>query len=177
MERSYSKCPTEGEFNLLSINLESIIPKRWEGENLEEICNKLEPEYPFSKIFTIPDRLNVKGYISGKWGPLNNHFGELVHGALLSNTKGGTVNLSLEESQPNSHSKLSEIEDGEYIILNAMPGVWRDMVRLYVDEKSKIIPIAEYDEMNEDEITRLGRISTKCDIQGLVVSRSKNSGK
>ena len=51
-----------------------------------------------------------KSNISGKWGPLNNHFGELVHGALLSNTKGGNVNLSLEESQPNSHSKLSEIE-------------------------------------------------------------------
>ncbi|MAK05452.1 MAG: hypothetical protein CMA03_06190 [Euryarchaeota archaeon] len=177
MERSYSKCPTDGEFNLMSINLESIIPKRWRGDNLKEICNKLEPEYPFTKILTIPDRLNVKGYISGKWGPLNNHFGELVHGALLSNTKGGTVNLSLEESQPNSHSKLSEIEDGEYIILNAMPGVWRDMVRLYVDEKSRIIPITEYEKMNENELTRLGRISTKCDIQGLVISRSKNSGK
>ena len=86
------------------------------------------------------------------------------------------MNLSLEESQPNSHLNLSQIKDGEYIILNAMPGVWRDMVRLYVDEKSKIIPINEYKNMNESEITRLGRISTKSDIQGLVVSRSRNSG-
>ena len=175
-DRANSKCPIDGELNLLSTTLESITPKRWKGESLETICNNLEPEYPYSKILSIPDRLNVKGYISGKWGPLNNHFGELVHGALISNTKGGTVNLTLEESQPNSHYKLSKLTDGEYVILDAMPGIWRDMVRLYVDEKSKIIPIEEFNEDNQ-ELTRLGRILTKTDIQGLVVSRSLNSGK
>jgi hypothetical protein len=175
-DRVNSKCPIDGEFNLLSNSLESITPKRWKGESLETICKNLEPEYPYSKILSIPDRLNVKGNISGKWGPLNNHFGELVHGALISNSKGGTVNLTLEESQPNSHHKLSELTDGEYVILDAMPGIWRDMARLYVDEKSKIIPIDEYNEGSQ-ELTRLGRILTKTDIQGLVVSRSLNSGK
>jgi len=175
-DRVNSKCPIDGEFNLLSNSLESITPKRWKGESLETICKNLEPEYPYSKILSIPDRLNVKGNISGKWGPLNNHFGELVHGALISNSKRGTVNLTLEESQPNSHHKLSELTDGEYVILDAMPGIWRDMARLYVDEKSKIIPIDEYNEGSQ-ELTRLGRILTKTDIQGLVVSRSLNSGK
>ncbi|HJM45175.1 MAG TPA: hypothetical protein QF644_04425 [Candidatus Poseidoniaceae archaeon] len=175
-DRVNSKCPIDGEFNLLSNSLESITPKRWKGESLETICKNLEPEYPYSKILSIPDRLNVKGNISGKWGPLNNHFGELVHGALISNSKRGTVNLTLEESQPNSHHKLSELTDGEYVILDAMPGIWRDMARLYVDEKSKIIPIEEYNEGSQ-ELTRLGRILTKTDIQGLVVSRSLNSGK
>ncbi len=173
--RENSKCPVDGELNLLSTTLESITPKRWEGENLEKICKNLEPEYPYCKILSIPDRLNVKGYISGKWGPLSNHFGELVHGALISNSKGGTVNLTLEESQPNSHLELSDLSDGEYVILDAMPGIWRDMPRLYVDEKSKIIPLNEY--KSDDELTRLGRILTKTDIQGLVISRSKNSGR
>ncbi len=173
--RENSKCPINGELNLLSTTLESITPKRWEGENLENICKKLEPEYPYCKILSIPDRLNVKGHISGKWGPLNNHFGELVHGALISNSKGGNVNITLEESQPNSHIELSNLIDGEYVILDAMPGIWRDMPRLYVDEKSKIIPINEYN--GDNELTRLGRILTKTDIQGLVISRSKNSGR
>ena len=177
MDRRHSKCPIEEEFSLLSTELDSILPKRWKGQNLRDICENLKPEPPFSKILSIPDRLNVKGYISGKWGPLSNHFGELVHGALLSNSKGGTVNLSLEESQPNSHLKLSHLDDGEYVIIDAMPGIWRDMVRLYVDENSKIIPIEEYNNKNNIEFTRLGRISTKTDIQGLVVSRSKNNGK
>ncbi|MED5485240.1 MAG: hypothetical protein VYE59_01340, partial [Candidatus Thermoplasmatota archaeon] len=173
--RENSKCPINGELNLLSTTLESITPKRWDGENLENICKKLEPEYPYCKILSIPDRLNVKGHISGKWGPLNNHFGELVHGALISNSKGGNVNITLEESQPNSHIELSNLIDGEYVILDAMPGIWRDMPRLYVDEKSKIIPINEYN--GDNELTRLGRILTKTDIQGLVISRSKNSGR
>jgi hypothetical protein len=177
MDRRYSKCPIEGEFSLLSTELDSILPERWKDQNLKAICKNLEPEPPFSKILSIPDRLNVKGYISGKWGPLSNHFGELVHGALLSNSKGGTVNLSLEESQPNSHLKLSNLDDGEYVIIDAMPGIWRDMVRLYVDENSKIISIEEYNNKNNIEFTRLGRISTKTDIQGLVISRSKNKGK
>jgi len=176
MDKLNSKCPINGEFDVLSVNLESILPNRWKEESLENICKNLEPKPPFSKIFSIPDRLNVKGHISGKWGPLNNHFGELVYGALISNTKGGTVNLSIEESQPNSHIELSELNDGEYVIINAMPGIWRDMVRLYLDEKSKIIPLEEYDD-ESFELTRLGRISTKTDIQGLVISRSKNSGK
>jgi len=173
--RENSKCPVDGELNILSTTLESITPKRWEGESLGKICKNLEPEYPYCRILSIPDRLNVKGHISGKWGPLSNHFGELVHGALISNSKGGTVNLTLEESQPNSHLELSDLSDGEYVILDAMPGIWRDMPRLYVDEKSKIIPLNEY--KSDDELTRLGRILTKTDIQGLVISRSKNSGR
>ncbi|MED5271280.1 MAG: hypothetical protein VX613_00150, partial [Candidatus Thermoplasmatota archaeon] len=88
---------------------------------------------------------------------------------------GGNVNITLEESQPNSHIELSNLIDGEYVILDAMPGIWRDMPRLYVDEKSKIIPINEYN--GDNELTRLGRILTKTDIQGLVISRSKNSGR
>jgi hypothetical protein len=175
-DRANSKCPIDGEFNLLSTELETITPKRWEGQDLKRICKNLEPEYPFTKIYSIPDRLNVRGYISGKWGPLNNHFGELVHGALISNSKGGSVNITLEESQPNSHLQLNKLNEGEYIILDAMPGIWRDMARLYVDEKSEIIPIDEYKEINI-ELTRLGRISTKTNIQGLVISRSKSSGK
>ena len=173
--RINSKCPLDGEFNLLSTTLDSVTPKRWVGNSLKQICKNLEPEFPFTKILSIPDRLNVKGIISGKWGPLNNHFGELVHGALLSNSIGGSVNLSIEESQPNSFPELSKLNDGEYVILNAMPGIWRDMIRIYVDEKSKIIPINEYNE--NSELTRLGRISTKTDIQGLIISRSKNNGK
>ena len=174
-DRFHSKFPFQGEFKLLSTEIKNIIPRRWEGESLEKICQILEPEYPFTKILEIPDRLNIRGYISGKWGPLNNHFGELVHGALISNIKGGNVNLTIEESQPNSFLELNDLEDGEYVIMNAMPGIWRDMVRIYLDEKSQIIPIKSF--TKEIELTRLGRISTKADIQGLIISRSKNGGK
>ena len=176
MERKYSKCPLDGKFNLLSIELESILPKRWKGENLESICGKLKPEIPFSSILSIPDRLNVKGHISGKWGPLNNHYGEKVHGSLFTSSKEGGAKLILEESEPDAYSELSNLDDGEYVILNAMPGVWRDMVRIYVDEKSKIIPIKETELYQNKDMTRLGGISTKSDNKGLAISRSKNSG-
>ena len=176
MERNNSKCPIDGEFDVLSTSLESVLPQRWAEHDLDSICEKLKPELPFSRILSIPDRLNVKGHLSGKWGPLRNHYGEKVHGSLFSSSAEGGVKLILEEGEPDAYPKLSELEDGEYVILNAMPGIWRDMVRLYVDEKSTIVPISEFESNENTKLTRMGMISTKSDIQGLTISRSKNSG-
>ena len=52
---------------------------------------------PFEALANIPHRVNVRGTLDGRWGPLPNHFGEPVLGAALTS---GRAHVALEESQP-----------------------------------------------------------------------------
>ena len=97
---------------------------------------KISP--PSQKIGEIQSRVNIKGKFTGQWGPLPNHYAESVLGAMVSVS--GTQ-ITVEESEPNAFPSLHNYLDGEVVILNALPGVWRGNPRLYLDSKSEIIPV------------------------------------
>ena len=59
--------------------------------------------------------------------------------------------ITVEESEPNAFPNLHDQVDGEVIIINALPGVWRGNPRLYLDSKSKIIS------SGSEEIADLGK--------------------
>ena len=73
-------------------------------------------------IGDIQSRINIRGKFTGQWGPLPNHYAEPVLGAMISVS--GTQ-VTVEESEPNAFSSLHDYADGEVIIMNALPGVWR----------------------------------------------------
>ena len=63
--------------------------------------------------------------------------------------------------------------EGEVVVINAAPGQWRGMIRLYLDQDSEVIPIEDAEAM---EISRIGLIPTRANICGMVISRGQNSG-
>ena len=134
----------------------------------ENLLKELVPKPPCTNISAIPRRLNVKGEVKGHWGPLSNHYGEDVRGATI--VVGDTI-VVIEEMGSES---FGEIPAGsELALLDAAPGLWRRMTRLYLDEHSEIKPVNEVDDI---EFTRLGLIPTKANLSGQVVSRGGNSG-
>ena len=110
---------------------------------------------PSQRIGEIQSRVNVRGKFTGQWGPLPNHYSEPVLGAMVSVS--GTQ-ITIEESEPNAYPSLHECSDGEVMIVNALPGVWRGNPRLYLDNKSKIISVeTDNDESKQKfELTRIG---------------------
>lgn len=160
----------EGQIRIYGNEIE--IPARWQGLSLDEMVEKMLPRIPALPLDQIQTRINVVGTLGGKWGPLSNHFGELVHGALLQT--GGQSHAILEEMSAGAFPDLRTTPDGEYLITNAAPGLWRDKTRLYLDGKSEILSGDEFDE--SIETTRLGLIQSKANIDGLVVGRTLRSG-
>ena len=134
---------------------------------------KISP--PSQKIGEIQSRVNIKGKFTGQWGPLPNHYAESVLGAMVSVS--GTQ-ITVEESEPNAFPSLHNYLDGEVVILNALPGVWRGNPRLYLDSKSEIIPVVtEGDKSPTDiEFTRVGLMRTRANIEGLIISIDKRTG-
>ena len=134
---------------------------------------KISP--PSQKIGEIQSRVNIKGKFTGQWGPLPNHYAESVLGAMVSVS--GTQ-ITVEESEPNAFPSLHNYVDGEVVILNALPGVWRGNPRLYLDSKSEIIPVVtEGDKSPTDiEFTRVGLMRTRANIEGLIISIDKRTG-
>ena len=134
---------------------------------------KISP--PSQKIGEIQSRVNIKGKFTGQWGPLPNHYAESVLGAMVSVS--GTQ-ITVEESEPNAFPSLHKYLDGEVVILNALPGVWRGNPRLYLDSKSEIIPVVtEGDKSpNDIEFTRVGLMRTRANIEGLIISIDKRTG-
>ncbi|MGB1589391.1 MAG: PD-(D/E)XK nuclease family protein [Candidatus Poseidoniaceae archaeon] len=122
---------------------------------------------PCELISTIPYRVNVKGSLQASWGPLPNHYGELVLGAMI---KSGDKMVTLEESQPNSFPKMHDSPQDEVIVTGALPGVWRGQPRLYLDNQSSIEVGAKC------ELTRMGMLRTKANVQGIVISISRRNG-
>ena len=86
--------------------------------------------------------------------------------------------ITVEESEPNAFPSLHNYLDGEVVILNALPGVWRGNPRLYLDSKSEIIPVVtEGDKSPTDiEFTRVGLMRTRATIEGLIISIDKRTG-
>ena len=138
-------------------------------------CSISELEYsapkmsmPCEPLSAIPSRVNVKGRLQGAWGPLPNHYGEPVLGAMI---KAGDKMVTLEESQPNSYPAMHDSPQDDVVIVGALPGVWRGQPRLYLDDSSSI-------EVESDlELTRMGMLRTKANVQGVVLSCSKRDGK
>ena len=57
------------------------------------------------------------------------------------------------------------------VVVGALPGVWRGQPRLYLDDSSSI-------EIDSDcQLTRMGMLRTKANVEGVVLSCSKRSGK
>lgn len=122
---------------------------------------------PCEPLSSIPYRVNVKGKLQASWGPLPNHYGEMVLGAMIQS---GDKMVTLEESQPNSFPTMHDSPQDDVVVIGALPGVWRGQARLYLDDKSAIEKETKLD------LTRMGMLRTKANIQGLVISISKRNG-
>ena len=129
---------------------------------------KPEISMPCEPLSSIPSRVNVRGKLQGSWGPLPNHYGEMVLGAMIQS---GDKMVTLEESQPNAYPKMHDSPNDDVVITGALPGVWRGQPRLYLDELSSIENDAEVD------LTRMGMLRTKANVEGVVLSCSKRDGK
>ena len=125
------------------------------------------PCLPFSSI---PSRVDVAGDLIAQWGPLPNHFNEPVLGAML---KAGEATIAVEEAEPGAYPNLHESEETNVVIRNALPGVWRDQPRLYVDAESEILPQSE----TEIPGTRIGLLRTRANVEGMVLSIRQQKGK
>ncbi len=139
--------------------LHSLIPK----------IDSIRPEAPFGAIADLPSRVTVKGTLHGHWGPIANHYGDPVIGAAIT---AGDKTAVIEEMGINQFPELHE-HDGEVVVINAAPGQWRGMIRLYLDHDSKVIPLADTEDI---EIARIGLIPTRANVCGMVISRGLNSG-
>jgi hypothetical protein len=124
------------------------------------------PCMPFAEI---PSRVDVSGELIAQWGPLPNHFNEPVLGAMM---KAGEATIAIEEAEPGAFSHLHESSETKVVIKNALPGVWRDQPRLYVDGHSEIVPQSDSNEPS----TRIGLLRTRANVEGLVLSIRQQSG-
>ena len=124
---------------------------------------------PYSAIAELPSRVTVKGSLHGHWGPMPNHYGDHVIGAAI--TAGGKTAV-IEEMGVNQFPALHGHE-GNVVVVNAAPGQWRGMIRLYLDVDSQIISENEAEGL---DIDRIGLIPTRANISGVVISRGSNSG-
>ena len=155
----------------------------WDNkEIIESITGSVEIEIspPFEKLNKIPSRVTVKGKFTGSWGPLPNHFSEPVLGAMLSS---GGKQITIEESEPGAFPNLHNCHNGEVVIIDALPGVWRGNSRLYVDSKTKVLEYSEAEKYLKSKdidlsnsITRLGLLRTRANAEGFVLSVRKRNG-
>ena len=125
------------------------------------------PCLPFSNI---PSRVDVAGELIAQWGPLPNHFNEPVLGAML---KAGEATIAIEEAEPGAFLHLHDSKATKVVVTNALPGVWRDQPRLYVDAESKIVTQSGRDLPS----TRIGLLRTRANVEGLVLSIRQQRGK
>ena len=124
------------------------------------------PCAPFSEI---PSRVDVSGELIAQWGPLPNHFNEPVLGAML---KAGEATIAIEEAEPGAFPSLHDANETKVVIQNALPGVWRDQPRLYVDAHSSI----EAQSMELTNSIRIGLLRTRANVEGLILSIRQQSG-
>lgn len=152
------------------------------SEIVESVTKNLDIEInpPFEKLKNIPSRVTVKGKFTGSWGPLPNHFSEPVLGAMLSS---GQKQITIEESEPGAFPTLHDCPNGEVVIIDALPGVWRGNPRLYVDSRTKIMTVEEaekyFTSINiefSSSITRVGLLRTRANAEGYVLSIRKRNG-
>jgi len=178
--------------SILDLNLKAIKPSN-EGSLGCEICHGLQTcDYPrggkeqplhslipdveikpagspYGAIGDLPSRVTVKGALHGYWGPLPNHYGDHVIGAAI--TAGGKSAV-IEEMGHNQFPTLHG-HQGDVVVINAAPGQWRGMIRLYLDSESQIVT---QDDATDLDIDRMGLIPTRANVSGVVISRGANSG-
>ena len=143
-------------------------------------CERFPLLFPSEPLSKIPVRVSVQGKFTGAWGPLPNHFGEPVLGAMLV---AGGAQITVEESEPGSYPLLHDQPTGELVILDALPGVWRGAPRLYVDSRTRIMPVAQAAKEFEqtplslsERTTRIGLLRTRANVEGVILSVRKRSG-
>ena len=124
---------------------------------------------PYSAIADLPSRVTVKGALHGHWGPMPNHYGDHVIGAAIT---AGDKTAVIEEMGVNQFPTLHGYE-GNVVVVNAAPGQWRGMIRLYLDSDSQIL---KEEDAAGLEIDRMGLIPTRANVSGVVISRGANSG-
>lgn len=151
-------------------------------ELLSEITQvrSIQLSSPSEPLSSIPERVSVQGTFTNAWGPLPNHFGEPVLGAMMV---AGSTRISVEESEPGVFPLLHNQPTGEIVIFDALPGVWRGSPRLYVDGKTRIMPLQQAVESLEkhgnslkESTTRIGLLRTRANVEGVVLSVRKRSG-
>lgn len=119
----------------------------------------------------VQGRVNVRGGLTGAWGPLPNHFGESVNGMVLV---AGDKHIVVEEAEPGSFPDLHAHVGKQVVIRRALPGVWRDQPRLYLDNNAQIELID--DGVDLTDITRLGLLRTRANVRGHVLSVQRRDG-
>ena len=125
-------------------------------------------------LASIQGRVNVRGRLTGAWGPLPNHFSEPVLGAVLVV---GDQHITIEESEPGAFPHLHESMESEVVLIDALPGVWRDQPRLYLDGRSSCVGADDAaDSAVLNDITRLGLLRTRANVFGHVLSIGQRSG-
>jgi hypothetical protein len=102
-----------------------------------------------------------------------NHFSEHVLGAVLVV---GNQHITLEESEPGAFPDLHEHLEQEVLVIDALPGVWRDQARLYVDRSTKLLKPEGMEDSEIPELTRLGLLRTRANVKGHVLSIRRRSG-
>ena len=128
---------------------------------------------PFIRLGDIQGRVHVKGRLTGAWGPMLNHYGEAVLGAVLVV---GHQHITLEESEPGSYPNLHEWVEKDVVITQALPGVWRDQPRLYLDQQTKLVVQNDDDEGEHLNFTRLGLLRTRANVRGHVLCIRRRDG-
>jgi len=127
---------------------------------------------PYEKLDSVQGRVTVRGRLTGAWGPMPNHFGEPVLGALLVV---GDQHITVEESEPGAFQHLHGFAEQDVVLKDALPGVWRDQARLYLDDRTVASLHSESSEEGEP-YTRLGLLRTRANVAGRVLSIGQRSG-
>ena len=128
---------------------------------------------PYAPLGEIEGRVTVTGRLTGAWGPMPNHFAEHVFGAVLVV---GQQHITVEESEPGAFSQLHDHTERELVLYDALPGVWRDQPRLYVDENTTLKLRSELSDDEMPATTRLGLLRTRANVKGHVLSIRQRRG-
>ena len=128
---------------------------------------------PYAPLGQVQGRVAVTGRLTGAWGPMPNHFSEHVLGAVLVV---GNQHITLEESEPGAFPHLHELLEQEVLVIDALPGVWRDQARLYVDGSTQLMKPDEKEGSEIPDLTRLGLLRTRANVKGHVLSIRRRSG-
>ena len=128
---------------------------------------------PYAPLGDVQGRVAVRGRLTGAWGPMPNHFAEPVLGAVLVV---GQQHIIIEESEPGAFPQLHDRMEQEVVLVDALPGVWRDQPRLYVDANTVLHPNEEVNEETLPDLTRLGLLRTRANVKGHVIGIRRRSG-
>ncbi|MEC8576397.1 MAG: PD-(D/E)XK nuclease family protein [Candidatus Thermoplasmatota archaeon] len=146
------------------------VPERFEWiRSLPEV--RMRP--PYAPLGEVQGRVAVTGRLTGAWGPMPNHFAEHVLGAVLVV---GQQHITLEESEPGAYPDLHDLVEQDVVLFDALPGVWRDQARLYVDATTQIKQRSTVSDDDMPATTRLGLLRTRANVKGHVLSIRQRSG-